>query len=98
MDRSRTDSVDIVLAAVANCAVRVPPRTRAGLLNAAHSAAHLAETDRIDVDTRGTESTPQLAVLAHEALVEEFSQNPTTELLSLTVRVGALCRELKRHE
>jgi len=98
MDRSKTDSVDIVLAAVANCAVQVPFRTRAGLFNAAHSAAHLAHIDLIGVTTRGTESTPELAALAHEALVEEFSRNPTNDLLSLTVRVGVLCRELKRHE
>ena len=98
MNRSKTDSVDIVLAAVANCAVQAPPRTRAGLLNVAHSAAHLAQTDRIHVCTSGTESAPELAVMAHEALVEEFSRNPTNDLLSLTVRVGALCRELKRHE
>jgi hypothetical protein len=98
MDTHETDSVDTVLAATANCADRVHPRTRLGLINAAHSAATLVQEVRIDVDTGGTESALRLAALAHEALVEEFSRNPRNDLLSLTVRVGALCRELKRHE
>lgn len=98
MDTHDTDSVDVVLAAIAKRAFGVSARTRAGLVNTAHTAALVVQGERVHVATDGSESAPRLAARAHEALVEEFSRNPSNELLSLTVRVGVLCRELSRDE
>lgn len=98
MNTDEKESVDSILAEIAVRSVGVPQRTRVGLFNSANTAIQVVPSDGIQVDTGGVKSDPQRASLAHEALVEEYSRNPTIDLLSLTVRVGALCRELRRHE
>lgn len=72
--------------------------TRVGLLNAALEASSFAPNATLAITVAPDDHSGALTTRAHDELLNAFKQVPSTELLTLTARVGVLCRELARHE